>query len=103
MNKRTLRLGPLLAVAGAAALLGVIVTAAPGDPPQQVRLVGKGNKSRLCPIWPRTAKRRRNRNAETVVSADPMMVSGLFDRFHKRPNVCDARLLPLVMNPLRPA
>lgn len=26
------------------------------DPPQQVRLVGKGNKLRCCPIWPRTAK-----------------------------------------------
>jgi len=26
------------------------------DAPQQVRLVGKGNKVRLCPIWPRTAK-----------------------------------------------
>ncbi len=26
------------------------------DPPQQVRFVGKGNKVRLCPIWPRTAK-----------------------------------------------
>ena len=26
------------------------------DTPHQVRLVGKGNKIRLCPIWPRTAK-----------------------------------------------
>lgn len=26
------------------------------DPPQQVRFVGKGNKVRVCPIWPRTAK-----------------------------------------------
>jgi site-specific recombinase XerD len=25
-------------------------------PPYQVRLVGKGNKIRVCPIWPRTAK-----------------------------------------------
>ena len=25
-------------------------------PPHQVRLVGKGNKVRLCPIWPRTAQ-----------------------------------------------
>lgn len=24
-------------------------------PPHQVRLVGKGNKERVCPIWPRTA------------------------------------------------
>jgi len=26
------------------------------DPPSQVRLLGKGNKVRLCPIWSRTAK-----------------------------------------------
>jgi site-specific recombinase XerD len=26
------------------------------DPPHQVCLVGKGNKIRLCPTWPRTAK-----------------------------------------------
>jgi len=26
------------------------------DPPQQVRLNGKGNKMRVCPIWPRTAQ-----------------------------------------------
>lgn len=26
------------------------------ESPQQVRFVGKGNKVRLCPIWPRTAK-----------------------------------------------
>jgi site-specific recombinase XerD len=26
------------------------------ESPYQVRLVGKGNKVRLCPIWPRTAK-----------------------------------------------
>lgn len=37
------------------------------DPPQQVRLVGKGNKLRLCPIWPRTAKLLQ----ELVTSARP--------------------------------
>ena len=26
------------------------------DPPEQVRLRGKGNKVRVCPIWPRTAQ-----------------------------------------------
>jgi len=26
------------------------------DPPQQIRLNGKGNKVRVCPIWPRTAQ-----------------------------------------------
>jgi len=30
------------------------------DPPCQVRLVGKGNKVRLCPIWPRTAQLLRD-------------------------------------------
>lgn len=30
------------------------------DPPYQVRLQGKGNKVRLCPIWPRTAQLLRN-------------------------------------------
>lgn len=26
------------------------------EPPHQVRFIGKGNKVRLCPIWPRTAQ-----------------------------------------------
>src|SRR6516164_128687 len=26
------------------------------EPPHQVRLLGKGNKVRICPIWPRTAR-----------------------------------------------
>lgn len=26
------------------------------EPPEQVRLVGKGEKIRLCPLWPRTAR-----------------------------------------------
>lgn len=26
------------------------------EPPQQLRLTGKGNKVRVCPIWPRTAE-----------------------------------------------
>jgi site-specific recombinase XerD len=30
------------------------------DPPYQVRLQGKGNKVRLCPIWPRTAQLLRD-------------------------------------------
>lgn len=43
------------------------------DPPQQVRLKGKGNKVRLCPIWPRTAQllhglvqRRMNQHADAA-------------------------------------
>lgn len=30
------------------------------EPPCQVRLLGKGNKVRLCPIWPRTAQLLRD-------------------------------------------
>ncbi|MGP8095996.1 MAG: tyrosine-type recombinase/integrase [Steroidobacteraceae bacterium] len=30
------------------------------DPPQQVRLHGKGDKIRLCPLWPRTARLLRD-------------------------------------------
>lgn len=30
------------------------------DPPCQIRLVGKGNKIRLCPIWSRTAQLLKN-------------------------------------------
>jgi integrase/recombinase XerD len=30
------------------------------DPPEQVRLHGKGDKIRLCPLWPRTAKLLRD-------------------------------------------
>jgi integrase/recombinase XerD len=30
------------------------------DPPCQIRLVGKGNKVRICPIWPRTARLLKN-------------------------------------------
>jgi integrase/recombinase XerD len=30
------------------------------EPPYQVRLLGKGNKVRLCPIWPRTAQLLRD-------------------------------------------
>lgn len=30
------------------------------EPPCQVRLAGKGNKVRLCPIWPRTAQLLKN-------------------------------------------
>ena len=30
------------------------------DPPCQIRLVGKGNKVRICPIWSRTARLLKN-------------------------------------------
>jgi integrase/recombinase XerD len=39
------------------------------EPPCQVRLLGKGNKVRLCPIWPRTAQLLRDliRNEHATV------------------------------------
>jgi integrase/recombinase XerD len=40
------------------------------DPPEQVRLLGKGNKLRCCPIWPRTAKLLRELTLSTASSAD---------------------------------
>lgn len=40
------------------------------DPPFQVRLAGKGNKVRLCPLWPMTAGLIRDLIAETARS-DP--------------------------------
>ena len=38
------------------------------DPPYQIRIRGKGNKIRLCPIWPRTAKLLRELIANRRVS-----------------------------------
>lgn len=40
------------------------------DPPQQVRLVGKGNKVRVCPIWPRTAQLLRELVAHRISDSD---------------------------------
>ena len=50
------------------------------DPPQQVRLKGKGNKVRVCPIWPRTAQLlgdlvRRRSNDETRTADVPLFVN----------------------------
>jgi site-specific recombinase XerD len=41
-------------------ILGLHVRDVRFEPPCQVRLLGKGNKVRLCPIWPRTAKLLRD-------------------------------------------
>ena len=51
------------------------------DPPCQVRLVGKGSKARLCPIWPQTARLLdrliRTRNGDHEVPADrPVFLNG---------------------------
>lgn len=49
------------------------------EPPQQVRLNGKGNKMRVCPIWPRTAQLLRelvNRRFDAQDAADaPIFVN----------------------------
>ncbi len=50
------------------------------DPPQQVRLKGKGNKVRVCPIWPRTAQLlgdlvRRRSNDHTDLADTPLFVN----------------------------
>jgi site-specific recombinase XerD len=51
------------------------------EPPYQVRLAGKGNKVRLCPIWPRTAQLLKdliqNQHAARENSADqPIFLNG---------------------------
>lgn len=41
------------------------------DAPCQVRLLGKGNKERLCPLWPATAKLLRDLVAASASALDP--------------------------------
>jgi integrase/recombinase XerD len=48
------------------------------DPPHQVRLLGKGNKVRLCPIWPRTAKLLQELVAGTLASSEEPADAYLF-------------------------
>lgn len=50
------------------------------DHPQQVRLIGKGNKVRVCPIWPRTAQLlgeivRRRSDAHADLGDAPLFVN----------------------------
>lgn len=51
------------------------------DAPQQVRITGKGNKVRICPIWPRTAQlignliRRRESSTDEALSRAPLFVN----------------------------
>jgi len=44
------------------------------DPPEQVRLHGKGDKIRLCPLWPRTARLLRD-----LITTQPPISSELAD------------------------
>jgi site-specific recombinase XerD len=48
------------------------------DPPAQVRLVGKGNKVRCCPIWPRTAKLLQELAQRTAGSLEAAAHADLF-------------------------
>ena len=48
------------------------------DPPHQVRLLGKGNKIRLCPIWPRTAQLLQQLVANTRSSDEELANRRLF-------------------------
>lgn len=45
------------------------------DPPYQLKLQGKGNKVRVCPIWPRTAQLLRE-----LIRGQPASVQDLVDR-----------------------
>ncbi len=55
------------------------------DPPQQVRLVGKGNKMRLCPIWPRTAKLLQNLALSAPFSREDVADAYLFQNRRGQP------------------
>ena len=68
------------------------------DPPTQVRLLGKGRKERICPLWPETAsllaallKREPRAGAEPIFAnryAQPLRASGV--RFRLRQYVAAA-------------
>lgn len=50
------------------------------EPPHQVRLLGKGNRVRVCPIWPRTAELLREllasrQSGQTELAAAPFFVN----------------------------
>ena len=52
------------------------------DPPHQVRLHGKGNKVRLCPIWPRTAQLLRELVSAVSPSARDLPTQAVFVNRH---------------------
>jgi site-specific recombinase XerD len=55
------------------------------DPPCQVRLVGKGNKVRLCPIWPATAQVLRQHLAQIRPNSERPIDPILFANARGRP------------------
>ena len=55
------------------------------DSPHQVRLLGKGNKVRLCPIWPRTAKLLQELTAATATSTEEPSEAFLFQNRRGEP------------------
>lgn len=48
------------------------------EPPHQIRLLGKGNKVRLCPIWPRTAKLLQQLVSNALSSTEELANKPLF-------------------------
>lgn len=48
------------------------------DPPEQVRLHGKGEKTRLCPLWPRTAQLLRDLIATQIPSGPDLATAIVF-------------------------
>ena len=55
------------------------------EPPYQVRLHGKGNKVRLCPIWPRTAELLRELLRTRSTSAQDLAEQPVFTNRHGAP------------------
>lgn len=52
------------------------------DPPYQVKLLGKGNKTRLCPIWPRTAQLMRELIQTLPASDHDLAERSVFNNRH---------------------
>src|SRR5206468_2970213 len=70
ITTRNARLAALHTCARVQEILNLKVRDVRFDPPHQVRLLGKGNKVRLCPIWPRTAKLLQELTASTPSTTD---------------------------------